>query len=509
MSFRQKIVSILLIVSMSVSIIYVGKQNNTIEEENKANAYYQTETIYLWYSDEAFADFFSNAAVAFHELNPNIRVIPSLVSSREYLEQINEASLSNDAFPDIYVLTNDSLEKAYLAGLASNVRDDLNVLNLNHFSSSALDAVTYQGNLVAYPLTFETSVLLYNKTYLNDWLEKVNAGEVSYGEGVTADEMGEMADDVPEYEDYFAEEDNTVAVMETSIEDVIPETFEDIKAFADKYDTPSGVLNVLKWDVSDIFFNYFFVGNYISVGGDAGDDVNNINIFNDDSNACLMAYQDLNQFFSIEPENASYHTVLEEFLDGKSVFTMVTSDAIALVNEKIAEVDLEIIEKEDEKQQYLAMAETDIEEGGTGEEFQAKADEVIVPRKMEYGYALIPDINEMLQSRSLSVTDALVINGYSEKKDAANRFAEFVSTEYSNQLYTRTGKLASSVDAGYKDEAFKTFQQEYSDSVPLSKIVETSNLWVLLEITFKEIWEGEETMIKLKSFENQILSQIK
>lgn len=504
MSFRQKVISILLIAVMAISVIYVGNENNTIEEENKANAYYQTETVYLWYSDPAFGDFFTNAAVAFHEANPDVRVIPTMVSSREYLEQINDASINDHNFPDIYVLTNDSIEKAYLAGLASKVRQKKQMLNTAHFSPSALDAVTYQGEYVGYPLSFETSVLLYNKTFLNDWVEKVNAGEVSFGEGLTADELGEEVEDM--YEDA---DGSTYVVKEVTIEDVIPETFEDIKQFADGYEAPSGVQSVLKWDVSDIFFNYFFVGNYMSVGGNAGDDVNSIDIYNQKTLDCLSTYQGLNQFFSIEADEADYQTVLEEFLDNKTIFTIATSDAIAKVNDKVNERAELIKEKTAEKERYLLLSNEDISEGGTGEEYLAMADEVEIPREIEYGYALVPDITDELQSKSLSVTDALIINGYSEKKDAANRFAEFVTTEYSSHIYSRTGKLAAAQDAGYTEEAFIVFQQEYADSMPLSKIVETSDLWVLLEIAFREIWLGDDVDTKCEELQNQILAQIK
>ena len=40
-------------------------------------------------------------------------------------------------------------------------------------------------------------------------------------------------------------------------------------------------------------------------------------------------YQNLNQFFSIDADESSYEGMLENFEDGKFVFTIATSDVIA------------------------------------------------------------------------------------------------------------------------------------------------------------------------------------
>ena len=40
-------------------------------------------------------------------------MIPVLTSDSEYLEAINQETLHSDQIPDIYLLSSDSLEKAY------------------------------------------------------------------------------------------------------------------------------------------------------------------------------------------------------------------------------------------------------------------------------------------------------------------------------------------------------------------------------------------------------------
>lgn len=502
---KRKLIVIALIAAMLVGILHTGKINNDLEEESKRQSYYQTENVYVWYSDEAYTDFFTNAAVAFHEKNPDIRVIPMYADSNEYLEKINETSVKGEGYPDVFVTSNNSLEKVYLAGLASAVRDrSVMFSSSSHFSPSALSAVEYNGNYIAYPLSFETTVLLYNENYLLDWIEKVNAGEVSSGEGVSRDEMG----------DEFEDEGETEEVSETesivyTLENTIPKTFDDIKELSHQYEAPAGVDGVLDWDVSDIFFNYLFAGYYMNVGGDAGDDSDNIDISNEQAIESVKYYQNLNQFFSIDTLESSYTKVLDDFLAGKSVFTIVTSDALAKVNAKIESVQADIDEKTAEKEALINEISAAKYSGMPYEDLEKKLEAIEIPTMVKYGFAPVPDLTDEIKSRSLSVTDCLVINGYSEVKEAANKFAAFATTEYSSQIYSRTGKLAASTDAGYTDPAMITFQTEYAESIPLPKIVEVSNLWVQLEICFVDIWKGASVEERFKTFEKQIKLQMR
>lgn len=45
---------------------------------------------------------------------------------------------------------------------------------------------------------------------------------------------------------------------------------DDLLNIADTFDAPEGVEGVMKWDVNNIFYNYWIVGNYMIVGGDPG-----------------------------------------------------------------------------------------------------------------------------------------------------------------------------------------------------------------------------------------------
>ncbi len=256
--------------------------------------------------------------------------------------------------------------------------------------------------------------------------------------------------------------------LEASVQELLPQTMDELLSFADAYIAPEAVESILKWDVSDIFYNYYFIGQYMVVGGEAGDDENQIDIYNLESIECLKVYQKLNQFFYIEPDMVTYDSVLQDFIDGKVVFSVVTNDAIAR-----------------------------LEEAGEDGSFP-----------FEYGIMTVPRISEALAGRSLSVTNAVVVNGYSGQQELANRFATYLTTEYLDNFYTRTGKTASSYHAAYENFWLNAFRSEYEKSIPMPKMIETSNFWIQLEILFSRVWNGENINDLVRGLSEQMMTQI-
>ena len=470
MGVRKRIFAILAMLCVVAGIVYVGMSGMKIKEEEKPLFWQDKETLYFWYSEDTMTDFINSAAVSFGEKN-DVRVIPVLASDSEYLEAINQASLEGKQIPDAYLLSNDSLEKAYLAGLASEVSDKGGLCTTEHFPQTALYAATYKDSLIAYPFFYETSAFLYNKTYLEAWTAEQLAAQAettdeSTDEGTAQEDTGvEGEDEIPEGE---STEEDTLTVTPEQIEAGIPSTMDEVLAFADNYDAPENVEAVLRWDVSDIFYNYYFVGNYMLVGGESGDDESAIDIYNEETKACLQVYQNLNQFFYIESDTVSYDSVVQDFIDGKLVFTVATTDVLKKLE-------------------------------------AAKADGTFA---YEYGIALIPQPSAELKGRSLSVTNCIVVNGYSEQKELANEFAAYLTGSYYGDLYERTGKVSANLAANPDNEYLKTFMEEYQNADSLPKMMETSNFWIQLEILFSRVWDGGDIDSLLKTLSDQIASQV-
>lgn len=478
MFLKKRIIATAAVIAMAAAAVYGSTQemSQTQDTGDRLQLFRGKETIYCWYSDESLSGYINAAAVSFGEQN-KVRVIPVLTSDSEYLEVINQETLHSDQIPDIYLLSSDSLEKAYLAGLASKVPDTEEICDTDHFSQAALAAVTYNDKIIGYPVYFDTSALVYNEDYLKTWAtqqaEKELSGSSDNDEPVGEGEEIIEEDSLPEdqtTEQATVDEAAVNALAEQYFAKALPSTVDDLLNIADTFDAPEGVEGVMKWDVNDIFYNYWIVGNYMIVGGDPGDDRNDININNPETIQCLEVYKALNQFFFIESDTVTYDSVIQDFIDGKTMFTIGTTDVVKRLED-------------------------------------AKADGSLT---FNYGIARMPDVSAELQSRSLSVTGAAVINGYSEHKELADRFAAYLAEGYSDGLYERSGKMPASLHAAENADngALTVFADEYADSVSLPKMLETGNFWMQLEVLFSKVWNGEDVTTLVEQLAGTIAEQV-
>ncbi len=480
MFLKKRIIATAAVIAMAAAAVYGSTQemSQTTDDAGSLQLFRNKETIYCWYSDEALSGYINAAAVSFGEQNKGVRVIPVLTSDSEYLEAINQETLHSDQIPDVYLLSSDSLEKAYLAGLAAKVPDTVGICNTDHFSQAALSAVTYDQKVIGYPVYFDTSALVYNEDYLRTWATQQAEKELAGGSEDDGEPVGE-GDEIIEEDalpldqtatETTADEAAVNALAEQYFAEALPSTVDDLLNIADTFDAPEGVEGVMKWDVNNIFYNYWIVGNYMIVGGDPGDDRNDININNPETIQCLEVYKALNQFFFIESDTVTYDSVIQDFIDGKTMFTIGTTDVVKRLED-------------------------------------AKADGSLT---FNYGIARMPDVSADLQSRSLSVTGAAVINGYSEHKELADCFAAYLAEGYADGLYERSGKMPAGIQASEAADngALTIFAEEYANSVSLPKMLETGNFWMQLEVLFSKVWNGEDVTTLVEQLADNMARQL-
>lgn len=468
MHFKRRALSVFMIVAMVALAVWGSTMEMKVVEEIPVSSFHSDkETIYFWYSDDALTNYINSAAVAFGE-KEDVRVIPIQTSKNDYLEAVNKASLDGEGrIPDAYIINNDSLERAYLAGLAVPVEDE-GLLTISNYPRTALNAVTYQNQLIAYPMYFETSALLYNRTYLDMCLDKIyNPEAAEEGEAEEDEEDIQPVEEEASEED-SDEEEEAIVWEELISETGTPYTLDGLLQLANIFDAPEQVQVVFEWNVSDIFYNYWFVGGYLGVGSDTGDDRSQIDINNEQVIGCLEKYKSLSQFFSIQSDKITTEECMQDFIDGKSLFTIATSNEIETLKQK----------KEAGEMQY------------------------------EYGFANIPQISDMLSSRSMSVTNTIAVNGYSEHKKLANKFAAFLVDEYTQSLYERSGKISARANGNPRDEAIGVFYEEYTRSISLPKMMEIGNFWLQLEALFSKVWNDAEITPLVEELQKQIYTQL-
>ena len=426
MTLKKKLVQAGIAVAACAAMIAAGHHVGTFsksEQENSPLFFTQKQVLKLWYTDEAYTDFLNSAAVNYSELQDQVRVEPELVSASEYLEQISKVSVQDEG-PDLFILSNESLEKAYLAGLAAVIDEENSALNSEHYHQSSRNAVTYHGKLIGYPLSFETAALVYNQTYL--------------------EQLGESS---------------------------APTNIDEILEFADGHDAPENVEAFMRWDVSHIFYNYEFATDALKLGGDAGDDTAQVDLYNLETLQGMQIFQNLGQFFPIDQSEVSYDSVIRDFIDGKLIFTIATTDVV------------NTLEKAREEGRF----------------------------PYAYGISEVPDPSAELTGSALSVTNAVVVNGYSTKQKEAEAFASYLTGDAASSLYEMTGKMPANrladLPADRKDK-LESFYSCYEESIPMPKMMETSNFWVYFEIALINISDGADVNTQMRELSEKIMTQV-
>lgn len=224
----------------------------------------------VWYSNEKYGDYFEAMAAEF-EAEKEIQVNLVFVSAIDYLEQIYTAGNSEESeAPDIYLLDAEELEAAYGYGLAAVNEEE--AYSEENYCSTALQAITFHGKKVAYPLAFDTAFLIYNKKYF--------AGA--------------------------------------------PITFDEISAYSDNFNHNEypNVSKILDFNCKDLIYNYGFAGKYLEFAGADGDDESCVNLYNQQTLEALTYYRGLIQKFGITQEAAAY-TDYEQAFANESIICMI------------------------------------------------------------------------------------------------------------------------------------------------------------------------------------------
>ena len=436
-SLGQRIVAVLIVVLILGQMLTVG-----ISRYNKKDEQLDISTegveLTIWYTDEKLNNFMLEAAEEY-KAETGIAVNAQLISAIDYVEKISDATFIEENGPDLFVAGSDLLQKALYAGI---VNDEVSYSEKEreNIPQKAFDAATCNGKLIGYPFYFESCFLLYNQYYAEDW----------------------------------------------------PRNIEQILDYADSFETSETtekVQNIFKWDVSDIFYNYFFIGDYVALGGPYGDDKEQLNLSEGNVIECLKYYQSLNEFFAIDEKTVHSEDVVQEFIDGKIVFTIAKTDAIARLDQAIA----------DGKVPEYTLEPSKDEEGNE-----------IPAREVDcfYGVGDIPNLNEELHTRGLSVTNSIVVNNYSAYRSFANDFAHFLAYERADCLYKQTGKVSVCQNVIAGNENWERIMAQYDGSVEIPKIIEMSNYWILMEIAFANIWNGADIETEIETVVQQMNMQI-
>lgn len=240
------------------------------------------KVIRVRYSDGKYTEYLKYCEAEYEKNNKDIDIVPELVSSDNYVNNINNDSAATENVPDVYMAVNSDLGTLYLAGLAyKNTSDKFTSEN---YCDVAINSCSYNGTLVAYPLSYKTSFLLYNTKYLTENDVASFAAMETYSENA----------------DFFSSEES------------------------------AAVESVFRCEINDLFTNYAFVSPGLSIGGRNGDDASSFSIYNETTEAASKEYLSLIDYFSISAKN-TYNGCMKKFLAGKFLSVIATTDSLSTI----------------------------------------------------------------------------------------------------------------------------------------------------------------------------------
>lgn len=415
----KKILEIIILLGFTFVIILYAK-NYKQDKEKELEAIgneEQTEKVFdVWYTYTGYEPFLKEAALRYEEEN-GIKVRLTYYTTINYADKIRSAS-SEGKGPDLFIVPSDGIQNVVLLGIAEqNYYTDL--YNEENYSAKSIDETTYVGKQYGYPMGFETTVFAANRTYI--------------------DEM--------------------------------PKTFDDIKIFADNFNNSgeeaedahdySNVSSILKWDISDFLYNYGFMGKYLNVAGKYGDNPSIIDVNNENAVLAGQYYFSLSQYFFTEAASSKYSNVMNEFFEGKIIYTIASSDIIKRMSESELPIDISVL----------------------------------------------PNLTNDLESASVSKTDILMVNPFADMKEEAREFAKFVTFDMAQEMYDLCN-IISTKNIVYDNENLNIFLKAYEKSATLPKLMTTSDYWLKVNNVLSNIWKGEDVSNQLNTLHDVFNNQI-
>lgn len=247
-----------------------AESGQEMTEEREAYESAATDLVF-WYEDASYSAFFEEAAVRYFT-QTGIKVSVECRSTLDYIGDIYDKTMQDDAFPDVYLIPGDNLEEAYLYGLVSvNEKGTADTGAVEN----AVIASTYEEKLLGYPLAFNTCVFIYQP-------------------------------------DYFGN---------------APDSLQSIIDYSDENEPGENVEYLLEWDVNDAFYDFPFIGNSVTFEKNETDVMNVI--YNEE-----LYQQDLEYFdtilasFSVDAEQVSEARIIENFLAGRTLSAIIDTDSL-------------------------------------------------------------------------------------------------------------------------------------------------------------------------------------
>lgn len=255
----------------------VPDTEDTLKEAPKDDVV-ETADLIFWYEDESYRTFLEQAVKSYKEETGKV-VELQYIDTLDYLDAVYDATMAEGNYPDVYLLSGEELEEAYLYGLAAiNTSRDAYETSA---SKNAVNASVYQNVMYGYPLSYNTCLFVY----LNGYFE----------------------------------------TAPTSIQEII--------TYSNENEPPENVEFLMEWDVNDAFYNFPFVSNGVKFSQSETSVVEityNETLYQSD----LAFLQEMLESFSVDANTVSEEKIISNLQEKKTLCAILDSDSLAQLNEE-------------------------------------------------------------------------------------------------------------------------------------------------------------------------------
>ena len=358
-----------------------GTPVKSIETASESRVKSHPADLTFWYNDESYKNFYERAAEEYYEDTGTV-VDVRFSDVTNYLDTIYDTTMNENAFPDVYMIEGDRLEKAYLYGLAaeSTAAD----IYESSVAENAITASVYRDKMYGYPLSYNVCLLVYQNGY-------------------------------------FQEE---------------PKTIQSIIDYSNENEPPENIQYLLEWDVNDAFYDYVFVSNSVRF---EKNELETMQVEYDEQ----LYQEDLDYFsqilesFSIDAGSVTEESVVSDFNEGTILCAIIDSDSLSKLTAS------------------------------------------------DYSVREILPLNDSLNAGSAALTDMVIVNEFSEKKELAADFAEFVTLTMSGELHGLSGHYSVRM-SGDADDMEQTAYKAYENATPAPDSQDANEFWVTLKETISK-----------------------
>ena len=208
-----------------------------------------------------------------------------------------------------------------------------------------------------------------------------------------------------------------------------------------KQNEPSeDVQYLLEWDAYDPFFDFAFISESVSFEKKEAE-VLEVQYDEEMLETSMNFFKESLESFSLPIDTVTEESVLTDVLNGVTLCAIVDSDAL----------------------KQLEAAE-------------------------DYRVMEFPSLNDTLAARPAALTDMILVNDFSEKANAASAFAQYLTLDYANELWEKTGhySVILSEDANRNEQVA---YNSYENAVLVPNSQDAAGFWIELKTMITKSFE--------------------